>query len=91
MTEPGSYGRDVNRLCLIGSESVQRRQPSDDGPPDLVRRIFLNEMYPRDRHLGLRWPRADGVEIRAAAEERTRLGLYKQLGHITRRDRKSVV
>jgi hypothetical protein len=24
-------------------------------PPDLVRRIFLEEMDPRDRHLGLRW------------------------------------
>ena len=32
-----------------------RGHPGGDGPPDLVRRIFLNEMDSRDRHLGLRW------------------------------------
>src|SRR5215469_955392 len=68
-----------------GPPSAQRPHPASDGPPDLVRRIFLNEMYPRDRDLGLRWPRADRVEIRAAAEERTGFRLYEQLGHITRR------
>src|SRR5260370_15746310 len=61
--------------------SAQRPHPAGDGPPDLVRRIFLEEMDPRDRHLGLRWPPADEVEIRAAGEARTRLALHEQLGH----------
>src|SRR5215469_5266472 len=61
----------------------QRPHPVGDGPPDLVRRVFLDEMHTLYRHLGLRWPRADRVEIRAAPEERTGLGLYEQLGHIT--------
>ena len=69
----------------IRASSAQRPHPGGDGPPDLVRRIFLNEMNPRDRDFGLRWPRADGIEIRAAAEERSGLGLYEQLGHITGR------
>src|SRR5262249_34507979 len=34
--------------------SAQRPHPASDGPPDLVRRIFLDEMHPLDRHLGLR-------------------------------------
>ena len=42
-------------------------------------------MDPRNRHFGLRWPRASGVEIRAAGEERTGLGLHEQLGHVARR------
>ena len=53
--------------------------PGSDGPPDLVRQIFLDEMDPFDRYLGLRSPRPGGVEIRAAAEERTGLGPYEQL------------
>src|SRR5215469_1805036 len=65
--------------------STQRPHPAGDGPPDLVRRIFLYEMDPRDHHLGLRWPRAGGVEIRAAGEERTGFGLQEKLGHFTRR------
>src|SRR5215813_7309294 len=65
--------------------SGQRPHPGGDGLPDLVWRIFLEEMDPRDRHLGLRWPPADEVEIRAAGEDRTRLGLHEQLGHTASR------
>ena len=63
------------------SPSDQPSHPLDDGLSDVVRRIFLNEMEPRDLHLGLRWPSADEVEIRAG-EDRTGLGLQEQLGHI---------
>src|SRR5215510_12772684 len=65
--------------------SAQRPHPSGDGPPDLVRRIFLEEMDPRDRHLGLRWQPAGEVEIRAAGDEQTGLGLHEQLGYTARR------
>src|SRR5215469_11003770 len=68
-----------------GTPSAQRPHPAGDGSPDLIRRIFLEEMEPRDRHLGLRWPPAGEVEIRAAGEEQTGLGLHEQLGHIARR------
>src|SRR5215472_3359707 len=79
---------DIDRnLCYrLGFVPLsQRPHPASDGSPDLVRRIFLNEMYPGDGDLGLRWPCADGIEIRSTTEERTGLGLYEQLGHITRR------
>src|SRR5215469_9079748 len=80
---PFGMSSSLHRGCV---GPVRRRpHPVGDGPADLVRRIFLDEMDPRDGDLGLRWPRADGVEIRAAAEERTGLGLYEQFGHITRR------
>lgn len=36
-------------------------QPTN-GLPDLVRRIFLDEMDPHDRLLGRRWPTADEVD-----------------------------
>src|SRR5262249_28019026 len=65
--------------------SAQRPHPAGDGPPDFVRRIFLDEMKPRDRHLGLRWQPAGELEIRAAGDEQTGLGPYEQLGHIARR------
>src|SRR5260370_38160081 len=42
---------------------AKRPHPAGDGPPDLVRRIFLEEMDPRDLHFGLRWPPPDEVEI----------------------------
>src|SRR6516162_3030300 len=69
--------------ALIGPR--QPLHPAGDGPPDLIWRIFLDEMDPRDRHLGLRWPGAGGIEICAAGEERTGLGLHEQLWHIARR------
>src|SRR5258706_6798543 len=62
-----------------------RIHPAGYGPPDLVRRIFLEEMDPRDRHLGLRWPPAGEVENRAAGEDPTGLGLHEQLGDTARR------
>ena len=58
--------------------------PHRDGPPDLVRRIFLDEMEPRDRHLGLRWEAAGQVENRAVGEDSAGLGPQEQLGHIAR-------
>src|SRR4029453_7424285 len=65
--------------------SAQLFYPAGDGPSDLVRRIFLEEMEPRDRHLGLRWQPAGEVEIRAAGDEQTGLGLHEQLGYTARR------
>src|SRR5262249_20503426 len=64
--------------------SAQRRHPACDGPPDLVRRIFLNEMDPRHRLLGQRWPPADEVDQPIIGENRTWLSLQEQLGHIAR-------
>src|SRR5258708_38277208 len=50
----------VRRHAIVPcmAPSAQRPHPAGDGPPDLVRRIFLDKMDPRDRHLGLRWPPA---------------------------------
>src|ERR1700754_4699615 len=59
--------------------------PAGDGPADLVRRIFLDEMEPRDRHLGLRREAARQVENRAVGENPTWLGLQEQLGNIALR------
>jgi hypothetical protein len=64
--------------------TLQLQHPVGDGSPDLVRRIFLNEMDPRHRLLGQRWPPADEVDQRIVGEDRTRLGLQEQLGHIAR-------
>jgi hypothetical protein len=49
--------RGNSYLVVYGfkAPSAQRPHPVGDGPPDLVRRIFLEEMDPRDRHLGLPW------------------------------------
>jgi len=44
-----------------------RAKPVGDDLHDLVRRIFLEVMGPRDRHLGLRWQSRGEVEIAAAA------------------------
>src|SRR6516225_5278218 len=63
------------------SPSAQRPHPAGDGPPDLVRRIFLNEMDPRHRLLGQRWPPADEVDQPIIGEDRTWLSLQEQLGH----------
>jgi hypothetical protein len=65
--------------------SAQSPHPAGDGPPELVRRIFLEVMDPRDRHLGLHWQSAGEVENRAAGENPTGLGLHEQLGHPARR------
>jgi|SRR5262249_8446297 len=51
--------------------SAQRAHPAGDGPPDLVRRIFPNEMDPRHRLLGQRWPPADEVDQPIIGEDRT--------------------
>src|SRR5260370_37485524 len=64
--------------------SARRPHPTGDGPPDLVRRIFLNEMDPRHRLLGQRWPPADEVDQRIIGEDRTWLSLQEQFGHIAR-------
>src|SRR3989442_5860775 len=65
--------------------AVQRPHPVRDGPPDLVRRIFLDVMAPRDLHLGQRWQPADEGDILVVGEDRTRLGPEEQLGHTARR------
>src|SRR5215471_14932405 len=65
---PFEMSSSLHRGCMAFVN--QRHHPVGDGPPYFVRRIFLDEMDPRDRDLDLRWPRSDGVEIRAAAEER---------------------
>src|SRR5262249_59958758 len=62
----------------------QRPHPAGDGPPDLVRRIFLDEMDPRHRLLGQRWPPTDEVDQPIIGEDRTWLSLQEQLGHIAR-------
>src|SRR4029077_9907221 len=64
--------------------SAQRPHPAGDGPPDLVRRIFLDEMDPRHRLLSQRWPPADEVDQCIIGEDRTWLSLQEQLGHIAR-------
>jgi hypothetical protein len=46
----------ARRVTAVITPSAQRSLPAGDGTPDLVRRIFLEEMDPRDRYLGLRWP-----------------------------------
>src|SRR5262249_19519157 len=77
-------GKRSESFCPAWPPSAQRPHPADDGPPDLVRRIFLEKMEPRDRHLGLRWQPAGEVEIRAAGDEQTGLGLHEQLGYTAR-------
>src|SRR3989442_15935912 len=70
------------RVLLLGPLPVPH--PAGNGPPGLVRRIFLNEMDPRHRLLGQRWPPADEVDQRIIGEDRTWLSLQEQLGHIAR-------
>src|SRR5216683_4997747 len=64
--------------------SAQRPRPVGDGPPDFVRRIFLNEMDPRHHLLGQSRPPADEVDQRIIGEDRTWLSLQEQLGHLAR-------
>src|SRR5262249_28795509 len=79
----GLYDATPSWPCM--TPSAQRAHPAGDGPPDLVRRIFLKEMEPRDRHLGLRRQAAGEVEVRAVGDEQTGLGLHEQLGYTARR------
>ena len=51
-----------------------------------MRRIFLNEMDPRHRLLGQRWPPTDEVDQPFIGEDRTWLSLQEQLGHIAHRE-----
>src|SRR5215467_1388525 len=67
-----------------GPSSAQRPHPTGDGLPDLVGRIFLDEMDPPDSHLGLRCKPAGEVENRATSEDPTGLGLEEELGYIAR-------
>lgn len=60
--------------------SARRLHPAGDGPSDLVRRIFLDKMESRDRHLGLCREAAGQVENRAIGEDPTRLRPQEQLG-----------
>src|SRR5215471_8371012 len=65
--------------------SAQLLHPTGDGLPDLVRRVFLDVMAPRDRHLGQCRQAADEGEILVVGEDRTGLNLEEQLGHIALR------
>jgi hypothetical protein len=56
-----SSSLSAERVLLLGP--LQVSHPAGDGPPDLVRRIFLEEVEPRDRYLRLRWQGAGEVEI----------------------------
>jgi len=60
--------------------SAQLPHPSGDGPPNLVGRIFLDVMAPRDLDLGQRWQPADEGEILVVGEDRTGLGPEERLG-----------
>src|SRR5262245_33795489 len=64
--------------------SAQRFHPAGDGLSDLVGRIFLYVMAPRDLHLGQRWQPADEGEILVVGEDRTGLGPEEQLWHTAR-------
>jgi len=66
----------VNQKSTIGGYVVFRH-PTGDGPPDLVRRIFLNKMDPRYRLLGQRRPPADEVDQPIIGEDRTWLSLQE--------------
>src|SRR5262245_27021343 len=59
----------IHHPCFDWLPLAQRLNPVGDGPPDLVRRIFLNEMDPRHRLLGQRWPPADEVDKRIIGED----------------------
>src|SRR5438034_4354876 len=77
-----SSSLSAHRALLLGA--LQVPHPAGDGPPDLVGRIFLDEMDPRHRLLGQRWPPADEVDQRIIGEDRTWLSLQEQLGYIAR-------
>src|SRR5215469_16237624 len=67
-----------------GARQPKALHPAGDGPPDLMRRIFLDVMAPRNGYLSQRWKTADEGQILLASEDRAGLGLKKQLLHMTR-------
>jgi hypothetical protein len=69
-------------MARNAAPSAHRLHPACNGTPDLVRRIFLNEMDARHRLLGQGRPPADEVDQRIIGQDRTRLGLQEQLGHV---------
>jgi hypothetical protein len=70
-----SSSLSADRVLLLGP--LQFPHPASDGPPDLVRRIFLNEMDPGHRLLGQRWPPADEVHQPIIGEDRTWFSLQE--------------
>jgi hypothetical protein len=62
------------------ARSAQRLHPAGNGPPDFVRRIFLDEMDSLDRHLGLGRQAAGVFENLAAGEDSAGLGLQELSG-----------
>src|SRR5258708_17381184 len=75
-----SAGIRCRRNADMMAPSAQRPHPPSDGLPDLVRRIFLDEMDSRDRHLGLRWEAAGQGPNPAVGGDPPRLRLPPQLG-----------
>src|SRR5262245_65306292 len=78
-----SFAAFLNPLIFRprAASSSQLSHPADDGPPELVRRVFLDVVAPRDLGLGQRWQSADEGEILPVGEDRTRLGPDEYLGH----------
>src|SRR5215470_841741 len=64
------------------SPPYEQTTPVGDGPPDLVRRIFLDVVDPRDCYLRLSWQTAGKFDVRAGGEYAAGLGLQEQLGYI---------
>ena len=65
----------TSRPCV--APVSQRPHPVGDGPPDLIRRIFLHEMDTLNRLLGQRWPPPDDVDQPIIGKDRTWLGLQE--------------
>src|SRR5215813_2443485 len=61
-------------IAVLEGPSAQRLYPAGDSLTDLIRRIFLDEVEPRDLHLGLGREAAGQVENRAVGEDSTGLG-----------------
>src|SRR5215469_16456740 len=87
--------RVVRCLVPVGFEASNRSpsallspspppRPLGDGPPNFIRRIFLNEMDSRDLLLGQRWPPANEVDQPIVSEDRAWLSFQEQLRHIAR-------
>ena len=61
--------------------SAQRLHPARDGLPDLIRRIFLDEVDSLDCHLSLRRQASGVFENPSASQDSAGLGLQgKSLG-----------
>src|SRR5262245_9076922 len=65
-----------------GSETAEEL---GDGPPDLGRRVLLDEVAPAHRDLPLVGPRPAELPLRAD-EDAARLGVHEELGHRARRE-----